>query len=102
MSSGVEVTSSCLCVGQAFSQGKELCCHTNPLCVWAPRAVRGLRDLGLHLQGGEPGGGESWEAKRPGSGLGGFQGCSLPGGFLTETQSLCDSPSPGPWCRAAN
>lgn len=31
VSSGVEVTSSCLCVGQAFLKGKELCCHTNPL-----------------------------------------------------------------------
>lgn len=29
VSLGVEVTSSCLCVGQAFSQGKELFCHTN-------------------------------------------------------------------------
>lgn len=97
MSSGVEVTSSCLCVGQAFSQGKELCCHTDPLCVWAPTAVRGLRDPGLHLQGGGPRGGESWEAKLCGSGLGCFQGCSLPEGFLTQTLLLCDFPIPGRW-----
>ena len=45
MSLGVEVTSSCLCVGQAFSQGRELWCHTNPLSGWAYRARAGAAGL---------------------------------------------------------
>ena len=52
MSLGVEVTSSCLCVGQAFSQGRELWCHINPLSGWAYRAhAGGCGSLGLHLRG---------------------------------------------------
>lgn len=80
---GVEVTSSCLCVGQAFSQGKELCCHTNPLSGQACRAHAGAATFwGLHLKD------KAWlavgELGRPNAralGLGSLQSSSLPVGL---------------------
>lgn len=74
MSSGVEVTSSCLCVGQAFSKGRN-CAVTHTHCLYRfPEPMQGL-----HLQG--PGMGGGWatlESHTVALGLGSFQSCSLP------------------------
>lgn len=87
MSSGVEVTSSCLCVGQAFSQGKGLCCHTNPLSVQAPRARAGAAAFGAAPAGRRVGGGERWEATRHGSGSGQFPRLLTASGALSQSLS---------------
>ena len=71
VSLGVEVTSSCLCVGQAFSQGRELWCHTNPLSGWAYRARAGAAGLwGCTCKGRRGcGAGEFWGGQMPALGL---------------------------------
>lgn len=68
MSSGVEVTSSCLCVGQTFSQGKELCCHTNPLSGQALGThAGGVALRGCTLRKRQGWGLEKLEGQTPGS-----------------------------------